>query len=116
VRKADDGERELVNLNWGFVLSQKGTCAHLGALLDQEEATMKTPATKDRQPDRNNLGPTGPAKAPSAEKQADYEAKHPNPGNVVSADDPNVGPTPTADPRGKAGTLGEKTVDKRSGK
>ena len=24
VRKADDGERELVNLNWGFVLLQKG--------------------------------------------------------------------------------------------
>ena len=24
VRKADDGERELVNLNWGFVLQQKG--------------------------------------------------------------------------------------------
>ena len=24
VRKAEDGERELINLNWGFVLQQKG--------------------------------------------------------------------------------------------
>ena len=77
---------------------------------------MKTPSTKDRQPDRNNLGPTGPAKVPSREEQAGYEAKHPNPGNVVSADDPNVGPSPTADPRGKAGALAGQIAEKRAGK
>lgn len=76
---------------------------------------MKTPSTKDRQPDRNTLGPTGPAKVPSPEEK-DYEAKHPNPGNVVSVDDPNVGPAPTADPRGKAGALADQISEKQSGK
>lgn len=40
----------------------------------------------------------------SSEEQADDEANHPNADNVVSPDDPNVGPAPTSDPRGKAGS------------
>jgi len=72
---------------------------------------MKTPSTEDVQPDRQNLGPTGPAKVSSGSK-AEPDKKHPHPGNIVEADKPFVGPTPTDDPRGKAGQL-ENEIDKK---
>jgi hypothetical protein len=72
---------------------------------------MNTPSTKDPRSDRDNLGPTGPAKMP-ADSKADPDKKHPHPGNVTDADKPQVGPTPTDDPRGKASQL-ENEIDKK---
>jgi hypothetical protein len=55
------------------------------------EEAMKTPTTKDAKPDRQNLGPTGPAKV---ERNSDlsYDDKHPNAGDDSGG---VVGPTPT---------------------
>jgi hypothetical protein len=64
---------------------------------------MKTPSKDDPKPDRENLGPTGPAKVQGERK--DDEVKHPHAGNVVAPDDPNVGPAPTDDPRQKTHKL-----------
>ena len=69
---------------------------------------MKRPSTADDKPDRKSLGPTGPAKMPPDSDQS-HADKHPNPGNI---DDPLTGPTPTDDPRGKAGQL-ENEIDKK---
>jgi hypothetical protein len=65
---------------------------------------MNKPSIKDSKPNRDNLGPKGPAKMPPQD-QASYEDKHPNPGNVTPKVDKTVGPTPTDDPRHKAGKL-----------
>ena len=48
---------------------------------------------------------------PPDEKES-YEDKHPNPGNITRKGDKNVGPTPTDDPRHKAGKL-EGELEKR---
>ena len=72
---------------------------------------MKTPSTKDAHPDRENLGPTGPAKTPRDSK-SDPDKKHPHPGNIGDVDKPHVGPTPTDDPRGKASQFA-KEIHKR---
>jgi len=45
------------------------------------------------QPDRDKLGPMGPAKAPADQKRS-REEKHPNPGTVQE----QAGPSPTDDP------------------
>ena len=56
---------------------------------------MNRPSIKDKQPDRKNLGPTGPAQMPPETKES-YDVKHPNAGNVEA---PQVGPSPTDIPR-----------------
>jgi len=50
----------------------------------------------DHQPDRDKLGPTGPAKAPSDNKRS-YDEKHPHAGTVEE----HPGPPPTDDPHRK---------------
>ncbi len=44
--------------------------------------TVKTPISKERKPDRKNLGPTGPERMPRRDARESYEEKHPNPGNT----------------------------------
>jgi len=53
----------------------------------------------DHQPDRDKLGPTGPAKAPSDNKRS-YDEKHPHAGTVEE----HPGPPPTDDPPGSSKT------------
>ena len=72
---------------------------------------MNKTSTNDAKPDRDNLGPTDPAKMPPKE-EASYEEKHPHPGNITPKGDPNVGPMPTDDPRHKAVKPGEE-IEKR---
>ena len=43
---------------------------------------MNKTSTNDPKPDRDNLGPTGPAKMPPKE-EASYDEKHPHPGNIT---------------------------------
>lgn len=69
---------------------------------------MNSPKTRGDRPDRNNLGPTGPANMPQDGKHS-YEEKHPNAGTV---DEPIVGPTPTDDPGNEADKL-EDQIDKK---
>ena len=73
---------------------------------------MNKTSTNDSKPDRDNLGPRGPAKMPPKE-EASYDEKHPHPGNITPKGDPNVGPMPTDDPRHKAGKLGEEIEKQR---
>ena len=72
---------------------------------------MKNPSTKDTEPDRKNLGPTGPAEIHKDSKLS-YDKKHPNAGNA--GNDKLVGPTPTDDPDDNANQL-ETQMDKKRG-
>ena len=74
---------------------------------------MNKPTIKDDDPDRDHLGPTGPAKMPPDSKRGP-DVKRVHPGNVNQGDSPIVGPTPTDAPRGGARKL-EKEVDKKRG-
>jgi hypothetical protein len=72
---------------------------------------MSKPTVKDEKPDREHLGPTGPAKMPPESKRGPgVERVHP--GNVNQGNTPVVGPTPTDAPHGGARKL-EKEVDKK---
>ena len=72
---------------------------------------MSKPTIEDESPDRDNLGPTGPAKMPADSKRGP-DVKRVHPGNVNQGDSPIVGPMPTDAPNGGARTL-EKEVDKK---
>ena len=72
---------------------------------------MNKPTIKDHDPDRDHLGPTGPAKMPPDSKRGS-DTKRVHPGNVNQDDSPVVGPTPTDAPHGGARKL-EKEVDKK---
>ena len=74
---------------------------------------MNKPTSKDEDVDRDDLGPTGPAKMPpNSKRRPDIKRVHP--GNVNQGADQIVGPTPTDDPHGGARKL-EKEVDKKRG-
>ncbi len=66
-------------------------------------------ATTATEPERDSLGPTGPAKV-TGDPQPTYEEKHPHPGNVGET---AAGPMPTHDPAGKASALGDEIENKR---
>ena len=68
---------------------------------------MPKSSTNDARPNRDKLGPTGPAKT-SAESKKSYDEKHPNAGNIGEAP---PGPAATDDP-GNADRL-EKKIDKK---
>jgi hypothetical protein len=74
---------------------------------------MKKTST-DKQPDRDKLGPTGPAKVESPSR-SDFDKSHPNAGNISKDAEPRVGPTPTDAPQGNAGML-KSEIDKQRGK
>ena len=67
-------------------------------------------ATTATEPERDNLGPTGPAKV-TGDQQPTYEEKHPHPGNLGDA---AAGPMPTHDPSEKASALGDEIEKKRT--
>jgi len=71
---------------------------------------MNRPSIKDKEPDRKNLSPTGPAQMPPEAKEF-YDDKHPNAGNVET---PQVGPSPTDDPKDKSGKF-KNVIDKKRG-
>ena len=70
-----------------------------GFVSQRKEAMNST--IKDNDPDRNHLGPTGPAKMPPDSKRGP-DVKRVHPGNVNPGDGPIVGPTPTDAPHGGA--------------
>ena len=55
---------------------------------------MPKPSTEDARPNRDKLGPTGPAQAPADSKKS-HDEKHPNAGNIGQQ---NPGPAATDDP------------------
>ena len=63
---------------------------------------MSETSIEDTEPDRDNLGPTGPAKMPPKDDDS-YEDKHPNAGNLTPKGDKTVGPPPTDDPHHRVG-------------
>jgi hypothetical protein len=70
---------------------------------------MSRPSTKDTSPQRDKLGPTGPAEGPTKRKRS-YDEDHPHAGNV--GEEAPLGPTPTDDPDCKADQL-EKKIDRK---
>ena len=72
---------------------------------------MTRPSTNDGAPQRDKLGPTGPAEPPKDSKRS-YDQEHPHPGNV--GEDALLGPNPTDDPNQKAEQLEKKIDQKRS--
>jgi hypothetical protein len=70
---------------------------------------MSKPTIEDEHPDRDHLGPMGPAKMP-AERGPDVKRVHP--GNVNQGPSQIVGPTPTDAPHGGTRKLA-KEVDKK---
>lgn len=76
---------------------------------------MSKPTIKDEDPDRDQLGPTGPAKMPADSKRGP-DVKRVHPGNVNAGGSPIVGPTPTDASHGGAEELEEEVDKKRAEK
>ncbi len=81
--------------------------AALAAIRKDLGAGSDEHATTSTEPNRDRLGPTGPANV-KGDPEASYEAKHPNPGNVAEAP---LGPMPSSDPDDKASVA--KEVEKK---
>ena len=76
---------------------------------------MSKPTIEDEHPDRDHLGPMGPAKMPADSKRG-QDVKRVHPGNVNQGDSPIVGPTPTDAPHGGTGELQDEIDKKRAEK
>ncbi len=81
----------------------------LAAIRKELGAGSDEHATTSKEPNRDKLGPTGPADV-KGDPEASYEAKHPNAGNVAEAP---PGPMPSSDPDDKASELAKEVERKR---